>query len=122
MASGQIIACQRPLNQLGAFRCRVDLNVGQSDFVVDIAVRAANDVQYRLGIIVDNQRWYQTGTTETQILERELLKPRLLEAFGWQVQVILARDWYECQDDCIRVLKNRLSHEDQNEDEQPKIG
>lgn len=100
----------------------VDLNVGQSDFVVDIAVRAANDVQYRLGIIVDNQRWYQTGTTETQILERELLKPRLLEAFGWQVQVILARDWYECQDDCIRVLKNRLSHEDQNEDEQPKIG
>ncbi len=86
----------------------VDLNVGQSDFVVDIAVRREGDSLYRLGILIDSHRWYRTGDTETELLERELLKPRLLEAFGWRVHTVFARDWYERQDECMQRLKELL--------------
>jgi hypothetical protein len=40
-------------------------------------------------------------------LERDLMKPRLLRAFGWQVAVVLTKDWIA---DCDAVLTEQLEH------------
>ena len=69
----------------------VDQNVGQSHFRCDLGIRKAGDETYRLGILVDNDEYYQLD----DVLEREVMRPRLLEAFGWKVAFVLAKDWYE---------------------------
>ncbi|OGV92215.1 MAG: hypothetical protein A3K19_03375 [Lentisphaerae bacterium RIFOXYB12_FULL_65_16] len=69
----------------------VDLGVGMSDFRCDLAVRREGDSVYRLGILVDTQEYYR----QTDIIERDLMKPRLLEAFGWRITSVLTKDWYE---------------------------
>jgi hypothetical protein len=79
----------------------VDFDVGHSAFRCDLALRREGDRQYRLGILVDTDRWYG----QTDLLERELMKPRLLEVFGWRVAVVLTRDWYEQPEAVVRKLE-----------------
>ncbi|WP_153558378.1 AAA domain-containing protein [Roseimaritima sediminicola] len=69
----------------------VDRDVGQSHFRCDLAVRSEGDTAYRLGILIDGHRYYQ----QRDIVERDLLRPQLLEAFGWRLTHVLAKDWYE---------------------------
>lgn len=70
---------------------RVDRGVGQSHFRVDLAVRRPGESRYRLGILVDTLANYE----QSESLEREVMRPRLLRDFGWQVTTVLAKDWYE---------------------------
>ncbi|MEO2016681.1 MAG: AAA domain-containing protein [Fuerstiella sp.] len=81
-----------------------DLNVGQSHFRCDLAIRRDGDQEYRLGILVDNQQWYR----QSDLLERELMKPQLLMAFGWNICVVLARDWYHNKDEVLQTLDGLL--------------
>ncbi len=82
----------------------VDEQVGQSRFRCDLAVRAAGDAQgaegeqssqsspsshYALGILVDTAAHYENRN----VLERYVSRPRILNAFGWQVLQVLAKDW-----------------------------
>ncbi|HEY1783988.1 MAG TPA: AAA domain-containing protein, partial [Pirellulales bacterium] len=62
----------------------VDIGVGQSHFRVDLAVRRPDDVEYRLGILVDTVASYE----QTDSLERYMQRPRLLRAFGWPIAVV----------------------------------
>ncbi|MEZ6133232.1 MAG: AAA domain-containing protein [Planctomycetaceae bacterium] len=80
----------------------VDRYVGQSHFRCDLAVYRPGDQAYRLGILTDGRTWYR----QSELLERELMKPQLLQAFGWQVEVVLARDWYENPDHVLKRLIN----------------
>ncbi|APZ92304.1 AAA domain-containing protein [Fuerstiella marisgermanici] len=82
----------------------IDFDVGQSHFRVNLAVRREGDREYRLGILVDTDQWYQ----QLDLLERELLKPRLLAAFGWTVEVVLAKDWYHDKVCCVTRLHEAL--------------
>ncbi len=75
-----------------------DRDVGQSSFRCDLAIRRADERGYCLGILVDTDDYYRA----TNLLERDVLKPKLLRAFGWKVLRILAKDWYE---DRQRVLE-----------------
>ena len=79
----------------------VDRNVGQSHFQCDLGVRKSGDQVYRLGILVDNAEYYRLD----DVLERDVMRPRLLEAFGWRIAFVLAKDWYE---DRERVLDRLL--------------
>jgi len=83
---------------------QVKRDVGQSNFRCDLAVFREGDEAYRLGILVDTSRWY----TQTDLLERELLRPALLEAFGWNVMVVRARDWYFDQERVLKDLEDAL--------------
>lgn len=76
---------------------RVDRAVGQSHFRCDLAVCKPQDAAYRLGILVDTDAYYR----QSDVLERELMKPRLLEAFGWRMAHVLSKEWCE---DRERVL------------------
>ena len=69
---------------------QVDLSVGLSRFRCDIAVRRHGEMRYRLGILVDTDAHYQ----QDDLLERELLRPQLLRAFGWTIAHVLTRDWH----------------------------
>lgn len=91
----------------------VDLGVGHSQFRCDLAVRRAGEDQYRLGILVDTAAWY----AQTDLIERELMKPALLESFGWSVAVVLTKDWYHEPEQTLERLERRLAGESETEPE-----
>jgi predicted DNA-binding WGR domain protein/DNA polymerase III delta prime subunit len=69
----------------------VDRAVGQSHFRCDLAVRRDEETVYRLAILLDNDGYYD----QSDLLERDLMRPKLLRDFGWKVTFVLAKDWYE---------------------------
>jgi hypothetical protein len=77
----------------------VDTAVGQSHFRCDLAVRVEGEQAYRVAILVDTDSYY----AESDIIQRDLLKPRLLREAGWNVVGVFTRDWL---DDRERVLKD----------------
>src|SRR5262249_17896255 len=83
----------------------VETNVGQSGFRCDLAVRGGSDRFYRLGIMVDSDSYYQNAN----LLERDVLRPRLLRSFGWNVVLILTKDWFEGADAVLQSLEQRLA-------------
>ena len=82
----------------------VDLNVGQSGFRCDLAVRSAGDRAYRLGILIDTDAYYQNS----DILERDVLRPRLLRLFGWEIVLVLTKDWLEDAASVVDAIEKRL--------------
>jgi predicted DNA-binding WGR domain protein len=76
----------------------VDRDVGQSHFRCDLAVRREGDRVYRLAVLLDNDGYYD----QSDLLERDLMRPKLLRDFGWTVTLVLAKDWY---DDQVAVLE-----------------
>lgn len=83
----------------------VDRQVGQSEFRCDLALRARGDSEYRLGILlVDASR-----RTHVPVLERYVLRPALLEAFGWRVLEVLAKDWHEAPDAVLEKIDRLMS-------------
>jgi predicted DNA-binding WGR domain protein len=76
----------------GALRARgylIETALGHSHFRCDLAIRKPGDTEYRLGILVDSPAYY----AQTDLLERDMMRPRLLRDFGWNVVVVLAKDW-----------------------------
>ncbi len=69
----------------------VDRAVGQSHFRCDLAVYQQGDTQYRLAILLDNRAYYE----QSELLERDMMRPKLLRSFGWQVAFVLTKDWYD---------------------------
>jgi len=78
----------------------VDTQVGQSHFRCDLAVRRPGDAVYRLGILLDDQSHYE----QTDLLEREVMRPKLLRAFGWRVAQVSAKDWVKDSEAVITRL------------------
>lgn len=96
-------------NALQAAGYIIDRAVGQSRFRCDLAVRRNGDRTYRLGILVDTADYYR----QTDLLERDLMKPNLLRAFGWRVAVVLSKDWWDNPDDVLaRVVRIAESDDD----------
>ncbi len=83
----------------------VDLNVGQSGFRCDLAIRGKDEQLYHLGIMVDTENYYQIDN----VLERDVLRPRLLRNFGWKVVRVLTKDWFENADGVMSAIATRLT-------------
>ncbi len=98
----------------------VDLNVGQSKFRCDLAVRSNSDSLYQLGILVDTDGHY----ANPNLLDRYLMQPSILRAFGWRFTLVLTKDWYHNPDDVLgRIEKMLLGQEVPDEiapDEEPE--
>jgi len=82
----------------------VDPDVGQSSFRCDLAIRAPGEGTYGLGILVDTENHYQNDN----ILERDVLRPRLLRSFGWQVVLVLTKDWFVNADGVMQAIERHL--------------
>jgi predicted DNA-binding WGR domain protein len=91
--------------------------VGQSHFRCDLAVSRGDDRTYRLGILVDTLEWY----AQRDLVERELLKPDLLTAFGWRIHVVLARDWYADQAGVLERIERLLAGEELDEPDEDEL-
>jgi hypothetical protein len=64
----------------------------------------AEEMEIDLELKVDNDRYYD----REDLLEREMLRPKLLRDFGWQVAHVLAKDWYDEPQQVLTKLLNRL--------------
>lgn len=64
-----------------------ECHVGQSRFRCEVAVRAAGGSHHQLAILLD-------VTGGAGVLERCHTQPAILEAFGWVVLIVLAKDWW----------------------------
>ncbi|MDA1163592.1 MAG: AAA domain-containing protein [Planctomycetota bacterium] len=83
----------------------VETNVGQSHFRCNLAVCRPDSPEYQLGILLDGPSYY----AQRDLLERDLMKPRLLRAFGWQVAVVLTKDWIADRDAVLNNLIEQLT-------------
>ncbi len=83
-----------------------DRHVGQSRFKCHVAVRRPEDTIYRLGILIDGKSYYG----QRDLLERDLMRPKLLRDFGWQVSVLLAADWWQRTEEIKTELLGRLEN------------
>ena len=93
----------------------VDIGIGSSDFRCDLAVRRPGDQTYRLGILIDHDGYYRQSASmerpelrETALLGREMMRPKLLRHFEWNIAVALAKDWFESPETVIEELLQRL--------------
>jgi hypothetical protein len=95
--AGQIAAALR------ARGWAAETQVGQSRFRCDVAVRAEGAERYQAGLLLDI-------TGHAGALERFHTRPSILRAFGWQVLVILAKDWWHDPQSVLdrieRLLRN----------------
>ncbi|MBI4750506.1 MAG: DUF4011 domain-containing protein [Acidobacteria bacterium] len=82
----------------------VDTQIGDSAFRCDLAVRQAGDDAYQLAILVDSDEYYRTRSA----FERAVLHPALLEAFGWKMCYVLARDWQANPTSVLERLLHQL--------------
>jgi len=97
----------------------VDEHVGQSRFRCDLAVRSRDARQYRVGIIVDTAGHYMNPN----VAERCVTQPGILRAFGWEIALVLTRDWYHepqgVLDRIERLLRGEAEPELSIEDDLP---
>ncbi len=91
----------------------VDTAVGQSSFRCDLALRRDGDRTYRLGILVDTDDYYR----HSNLLEHEVLRPKLLRAFGWTVAHVLTKDWLENRNGILEWLQRLASGEENKQEE-----
>jgi len=91
------------------------LNVGQSKFRCDLAVRGRADDMYRLGILVDTDGHYANPS----VLDRYLMQPSILKAFGWRFALVLTKDWYHNPDDVLARLEKLLQGQDSEPEAEP---
>jgi len=95
----------------------VDLNVGQSRFRCDLAVGGKTESLYRLGILVDTDGHY----ANPNLLDRYLMQPSILRAFGWRFTLVLTKDWYHNQDDVVSRIEKLLQGEEMVEEPEASL-
>jgi hypothetical protein len=74
----------------------VETDVGSSRFHCDVIVRGARP----LAILIDTPAFYRSGTLD----ERYHLRPSVLEAFGWHVELVTSQAWLFDRDAVLRRL------------------
>ncbi len=94
----------------------VDLNVGQSRFRCDLAVRSKPNGLYELGILVDTESHY----ANPNLLDRYLIQPGILKAFGWRFALVLTKDWYHNPDDVLTRLERALKGQETEAGSEPE--
>lgn len=83
----------------------VDLQVGQSRFRCDIAVRGKDAKGYALGVLVDTESHYRNSN----LIDRYLTQPGILRAFGWKVAIVLTKDWLHEPEAVLERLERELT-------------
>lgn len=81
----------------------VEESVGGSSFRCDLAVRRKGDTSHRLAVLVDTDAHYAAPSDE-----RHRVKPSLLRAFGWRLEVVLAKDWREAPSEVLARVRSAL--------------
>ncbi len=85
-STGNLLASQiaGALNRRGWV---AETDAGQSRFRCDVAVRVPGSDRHQLAVLIE-------GNGASGVLERFHTRPGILRAFGWQVAVVMAKDWW----------------------------
>jgi predicted DNA-binding WGR domain protein len=92
-----------------------DTNVGQSKFRCDIAVRQSSQSLYQLAILIDTDAHY----ANENLLDRYLLQPGVLRAFGWRFTFVLTKDWYHQPEEVLTRLEKLILDQPSPASEEP---
>ena len=85
---------------------KVNTNVGQSDFRVDVAVLAPTQKDtYMLGILLDGGQYYATPTVH----DREVIQPEVLHRLGWKLLRVRQEDYFRYPDSVVRNILTVLN-------------
>ncbi|MDB6077546.1 MAG: helicase, partial [Akkermansiaceae bacterium] len=88
----------------------VETGTGQSRFRCDVSVRPANADRHQLAVLVE------VGAVPG-VLERFHTRPGILRAFGWQVVIVTAKDWWHepaaVLERIERVLRSEIADQDE---------
>ncbi len=98
LIAGQIAAA---LNQRGWLAV---MDVGQSRFRCDVAVRAPGADRHQLAVLIE-------GQPGSDVLEHFHTRPGILRAFGWQVAVVVAKDWWHEPEAVLERIERLLRRE-----------
>jgi len=79
----------------------VELDLGSSRFRCDIAVQPRRASGHPVAVLVDTEEFYRTGTSD----ERFRLRPEILGAFGWKVEMVLGKDWLASEDSVLKRIE-----------------
>jgi superfamily I DNA and/or RNA helicase/predicted DNA-binding WGR domain protein len=83
----------------------VEEKVGQSSFKCTLAVKKdSTDMDYSLGIIIDDESHYSNDNLVEQYYQR----PSILKDFGWQISNVYAKDWLEDSNEILNLLVSKL--------------
>lgn len=84
----------------------VKLNVGLSQFKIDIAVvNPDKPTEYLLGILCDGSNYFATKT----VRDREVVQPTVLRLLNWNLMHIWTLDWFEREKEVSRSILDRLN-------------
>ncbi len=103
---------KKSLEQKGYF---ADENIGQSSFTCTLGIkRKAEDTRYCLGILIDDDKHYKNH----DLVEQYYQRPAILEAFGWKIMKVYAKDWYADErfelEKIIRLLDGTINTNNTN--------
>ncbi len=79
-------------------------NLGMSGFKLDLALRHADDPDFRLAVMLDDR----AGPTLGGLRERLVERSNILEAFGWQVATVAIKDWWRDPEAVTAALMERM--------------
>jgi predicted DNA-binding WGR domain protein len=83
----------------------VEADVGQSKFRLPLAVRRHVHDAHTLGILIDDAAHF----AQRDFLERYLLRPGVLEAFGWKVVQVFTKDWHHDPALVLRQIEDAMA-------------
>ena len=89
------------LEKLG-YKC--DLNIGTSNFRVDIAVKNDKEDAYCLGIICDSSFYYEAKTCR----DRNVLHYNVLSKLGWNIFRIWTLDYYDHPNEVVKQIVEKI--------------
>lgn len=98
----------KDLEKLG-YKC--DLDIGASNFRVDIAIKNKNEDAYCLGIILDSSFYYDAKTCR----DRNVLHYNILSKLGWNILRIWTIDYYDHPNEVIKSIESSIKKSASNE-------
>ena len=83
----------------------VDMNVGRSNFKVDLAVVSPEEKdKYILGILCDGTNLFKANTMR----DREIVQPNVLKMLHWNIFRIWSVDWFENKDAILDNMEEMI--------------
>ena len=105
------LIAQQIANALNEKGYQASVNIGRSQFKVDVAVSRKDQPDvYQLGILLDGEGYHSTQTTR----DREIVQTSVLGNLRWQVMRVWSVDWFNNPERVIgRIIEKITSEESQ---------
>ena len=79
---------------------KVDVNLGNRNNRISLAVYDEKTDKYLVGVVLDKDAF----ESSTSSIERDVYKPKFLEAKGWSIMRIWCRDWWLYPQKVIKAI------------------